>query len=389
MQYRIGNITLLTGKYAFSRDGDETELQEIPYKILLFMVRRAIASPGTKITVEEIASHVWPEERQTDLHDLKRRIHSHVRTLRANGIDCLSKGTHGGYLLHGDVIEETPRGFDVNAPASHGLTSSNFILACALTCVVTLVVTALVRGLVTSFGITLTQAPQFGFVSGVFQAVFGSLAWSVPLSLVLLRGWMSHETYTEWRAELRPSSLLWAGAIAGAFGGVLVDVALIFAQQKETLLEAGWILESTSSRWSAFSVTKVGYAEPAMGITVGFCCAVFMWLALHRPELATMAKSSKGFDSLSEAGQLLYQVFRRVFAWTFFLIDLPVMFTGAALCFWIRGPVALSRFLGEGFIIGTAGVAFTTGLLTSVCAFAQGPNLTDANPVYEKIGPMN
>ena len=375
--YRIGDITLLRNKSAFVRNGEEINLQEVPYKILLFLVESARAAPGRKVTVEKIAAHIWPIESARDRNDepLKRRLHTHIRNLRASGVNCLSKGARDGYTILHEVIEESPNALRTDPLNPHRLTLNSLIFACALTSAVTLVVTVVVRGVVTALGITLTQAPQFGFVSGVFQAVFGSLAWSVPLSLVLLKGWMSQETYPEWRSSLRLFSFLWAGVIAGAFGGLLVDIALIFAQQKETLVEAGWIQSSAGTRWSAFSVTKVGYAEPAMGIAVGFCCAAFIWLALHRPELGTLAESSGERDSPGEIGRLLYLVFRKAFAWAILLIDFPVMLTGAVAYLAIGGPVSLSRFLGEGFIIGTAGVAFSTGLLTAIGAFTHGVEL--------------
>jgi hypothetical protein len=182
-RYRIGEMTLLTSKLAFVRDGVEFELKETPHKILLFIVQQNLPPrERRKVSVEEIARHIWPEEKEPDGAAVKMRIHAHVSALRRAGITCLSHRIHGGYLLDGEVAPE------VDAPAPIWLTSKSLIFSCSVASAVTLVVTAFVRGLVTSFGASLTQPPQFGFVSGAFQAVFGALAWTIPLSVALLYG---------------------------------------------------------------------------------------------------------------------------------------------------------------------------------------------------------
>jgi hypothetical protein len=314
---------------------------------------------------------MWPEESRTDLKELKNRIHSHVRTLRANGIDFLSKGTHGGYILQGDVVEEAIGRNDENVPFSGLMRFKDLIYASAMASILTLAVTALARGFVTSFGVALTQPPQFGFVSGVFQAVFGSLAWSVPLSLVLLQELIFRENFGEWRSELRLLPLIGWGAAAGIIGGICVDIALMFAQQKETLYEAGWIQSQTASPWSAFSVTKVAYAEPALGLAVGSCCAVVMWLSLRESHWKNLSAAATRIHSFTELGLLIDLVFREIFIVSILLIEVPVIATGAIACFAIDGHISLSRFVGESFVIGTAGVAFSIGLLASICILGQ------------------
>jgi hypothetical protein len=371
MRYRIGDMTLLTSKLVFERDGREVELQEIPYKILLFIVQQNLPpKKRRKVTVEEIASHIWPDEPQTDLEDLKKRIHSHVRTLRRSGIACLSHRTHGGYLLEGDVVAE------VDAPPPVWLTSKSLIFASSVTSAVTLVVTALVRGFVTSFGVSLTQAPQFGFVSGAFQAVFGALAWTIPLSVALLYGWMRRVTYESWNAKLSLPSLLAVGAVAGLAGGFCVDIALLFAQQRQTLYEAHWIESIGSSPWSAFTATKIGYVEPALGITVCSCCAAFLWLSLRSHEWEGSLKTPLSLGCIADLSRLMRRIFKRVFLRAVLFVDVPVMAVGAIFHFASHSGISLTRFLGEGLIIGTAGVAFTIGNLTSICALAKGLKLT-------------
>jgi hypothetical protein len=369
-RYRIGDLTLLTSKLAFERGGAEFPLPEIPYKILLFIVLENLSPERRKVTVEAIASHIWPNEPQTDPEELKRRIHAHVRTLRRSGVTCLSHRTHGGYLLQGDLAVEE------EAPAAIWLTSKSLVFATSLTSGVTLVVTAFVRGLVTSFNASLTQAPQFGFVSGAFQSVFGALAWTIPLSVALLYGWTRRVTYENWHAKLSLPSLLGAGALAGALGGFCVDIALLFAQQRETLYEARWIESISSSPWSAFTATKIGYVEPAMGIAVCLGCAAFMWFSLRSHEWEQRLKTSLSLGSLTDIFRLLRQIFERAILWALLLIDAPVMTVGAIFHFTTHSNISLARFLGEGLIIGTAGVAFTIGHLTSIYALAKGFKFT-------------
>jgi hypothetical protein len=237
---------------------------------------------------------------------------------------------------------------------------------------VTIVVTAFTRGLVTSFGASLTQAPQFGFVSGAFQAVFGALAWTIPLSAALLYGWTRRVTYENWHARLSLPSLLAAGAAAGALGGFCVDIALLFAQQRETLYEARWIESMSTSPWSAFSATKIGYVEPAMGITVCTCCAAFMWFSLRSHEWEEGLKASVSLGSLADLLRLMRQISRRFVHWAVLLIDLPVIVVGSIFYFAFGSEISLPHYLGEGVIIGTAGVAFTIGNLASICALAKG-----------------
>lgn len=371
VRYKIGDITLLTSKLAFECGGKEVELKETPHKIFLFIVQQSLASQERrKVTVKEIARHIWPHEPETTLEKKKGRIQTHVSALRQKGVTCLSHGAYGGYLLEGDVtIEE-------EAPAPIWLTSKSLVFASAVASAVTLVVTAVVRGLVTSLGASLPQSPQFGFVSGAFQAIFGALAWTIPLSVALLYGWTRRVTYENWHAKLNLPSLLGAGILAGALGGFCVDIALMFAQQRETLYEARWIQSISSSPWSIFTATTIGYAEPAMGIAVCSCCAAFMWLSLRSHEWEESLEASLSLGSLTDLSRLLVRIVKRVVLQAVILIDVPVMVVGAIFYFISHSEISLTRFLGEGLIIGTAGVAFTIGLLTSICALAKGFKFT-------------
>lgn len=369
--YRIGDITLLRSKPAFERGDAEFKLDEAPYKILLFIVLQNLPpKERKKVTLEEIAVHIWPHEPETTFEVKKGRIYTLVSALRRSGITCLSHGTRDGYLLEEDVTIED------DTPAQVWLTSKSLVFASAVASAVTLVVTVFVRGFVTSFGASLTQPPQFGFVSGAFQAVFGSLVWTVPLSVALLYGWKRKITYEDWIAELSLPSLLGAGAAAGALGGLFVDIAILFAQQRETLYQASWIQSANSSAWSAFTVSKLGYAEPAMGIAVCSCCAAFLWSALRRDRWEDRSKASSSLSSFSDLLRLLSLTFKRVFLWTLLFIDLPVMGVGSIFYFVSHSNISLARFLGEGLIIGSAGVAFTIGLLTSISALARGFKVT-------------
>jgi len=150
----------------------------------------------------------------------------------------------------------------------------------------------------------------------------------------------------------------------------------MFAQQRETLYEAHWIQSISSSPWSAFTATTIGYVEPAMGITVCSCCAAFMWLSLRSHEWDERLKASLSLGSLTDLSQLLRRVAERVVLWAVLLIDVPVMVVGSIFHFTSHSEISLARFLGEGLIIGTAGVAFTIGHLTSIYALAKGFKFT-------------
>ena len=185
-------------------------------------------------------------------------------------------------------------------------------------------------------------------------------------------GWTRRVTYENWHAKLSLPSLLGAGALAGALGGFCVDIALLFAQQRETLYEARWIQSISSPPWSAFTATTIGYVEPVLGIAVCLCCAVFMWFSLRSHEWEEGLKAPLSLGSLTDLSQLLLRIFVRVILWTVLLIDVPVMAVGAIFYFTFHPEISLARFLGEGLIIGTAGVAFTIGNLTSIYALAKG-----------------
>lgn len=253
--------------------------------------------------------------------------------------------------------------------------ATRIVFACVVATIASIVVTMISRAFLAGFRLTLTQAPDAGFIAGWFQGVIGALVWGVFIAgglsyrwLVLERRNPSQAKNPKWRATS------W-GALAGFLGGGLLTIALLYAQRPDSLYGAGWILVKGASPLTAFTTTGLGYTMLLFGTSLGIGCGLTAIRILIAPSWNTFAARNSRPTSLAETARILLAIFERTFAESCRVL-FPSMAASALLFYGILEvifkPPPITRLLGECISITLGGVGIVSGLLFGLFALRTG-----------------
>jgi hypothetical protein len=252
-----------------------------------------------------------------------------------------------------------------------------------------LLFTTITRAILAGFNLTMTEPPParflVGMASGWFQGVIGALVWGLCISFALSCRLVRGERLRQWRSsKVLPDSIL-VGSIAGLFGGALVDLALLYAQQLNTLYRAQWILTPDAQPLTAFTVTRMGYSMLIYGAALGWgtgYTTVAVMLSGAWKSWGMRARTSSLDDTLAAFGAILQETLLQG-AVGF----LPVMSAAAALLYFVvRPPGLLPKLLGECLSITIGGVGIAAGLLFGLSLLRRGiaiPGEVDVPPVFD------
>lgn len=379
--YKWGEITLSVPSRELSRRELSVELSPTQFAVLHVIVQASWRNPGKSVSSVEIWKTVWPEMRDPDPTAINNRISQHISRIEKNFDLEFIEWTGSGYELSGKVEDATP-------PEPEFLVLNRIIVATTIATTMAMIVTVPTRALLAQFDLTLTQPSEPALILGGFHGVFGSLLWSGSIATGLLYLWFVFNRYNPWETRFVWLLSSGVGAAMGLFGSLFVDLGLLFAQRPETLVKAGWILTNTSSRWTALSVTGLGWSMPWLGAVIGGSCGFTMLWIVRKPQWAHFLASHSKLTNLKGTLRVFGALFLKATAWGSVFILIPMLAAACLLHSWLHNPPEISRFLGEGFAMALSGIGFIAGLLFALYGLTKGTEIAGAekcslSPVVE------
>jgi hypothetical protein len=288
------------------------------------------------------------------------------------------KVTRDGCVLTFEVRDGTP-------PNPTLVVLVRIIFASLLSTISAVLVTVTTRAFLAASGLTLTQAPDAGFVAGWFQGVIGSLSWGICISGALSCWWFLAADGYPWHARYRWPLSIAIGTGAGLLGGAINTIALLHAQRPDSLYEARWIIsKDASSLGTAFTVTGLGYTMLVLGPAIGLVSAfTAMWILANTKWQLFVSGRPKP-TSLDEIARVFVAIARRTVIVGTWSLVLPMGATAlgfhVVLSTMYRVPGSIVRTLGEGVSIAFGGLGLVTGLLLGLYILGKG---IDVPPLWK------
>jgi hypothetical protein len=276
-----------------------------------------------------------------------------------------------GYRLELPVFDITP----VDPPM---LVAHRIFIGCTVTVISTILIDTPARAMLTTFGCTLTQpplSPPLGFVLGAFQGEIGALLYGLPIVAGLLTLWFAVYQFLPWKARCPRALASFVGGACGFCGGMMVSLALMFAQSLTTLRAAGWLPENSTNRWEAVTVTRYSYVSPLFGFVVGACVAYAVLYIVRRPQWQIFLINHTSLTNPRIALRVLVALFKTGTVWCLVFVIPEMLAAAMVACEVVSKPVPVGRIIGESMVVAIGGIAFVGGLLTALYSLTKGADI--------------
>lgn len=252
---------------------------------------------------------------------------------------------------------------------------ARIVFSSVISIIITIMAVMTTRSLLQGLHLTLTQATGDGFVNGGFQGIIGAIDWSVFISGSLASWWYLRELCIRHRTRNQALRATFVGGLAGMAGGILVTANLLFAQSRNSLQEAGWILERSRSPFTAFTQTGFGFSMIILGIGLGVATGLSVIRILCSSHWNVLVRRHSKEKTLSETVRALGDVLLHTLGQSWYII-LPIMALAAscdyAMFRTLSTPPPVNRITGEALTIAAGGFGITGGLLFGVFALRGG-----------------
>lgn len=340
------------------------ELTNMEYDLLHAIVAVIWASPENRVTDVQLFERVWPHEKEIGPQDNRLSVHT-GRINKKLGTPYIKRNQREGYVLTLQVEDCTPAD-------SRMLVAVRILFVCVMATMAAVTMTMTLRAILAAFHATLTQASDVGAVLGWFQGVIGSLVESLFIAGGLAYLWFAVLKCRPWRNRYPKLLAAASGAVFGVFGGLINSLALIYAQEIESLQRADWIVSGDpNTRFrAAFYATCMGWAMPWFGLVVGAACGFTTIWIVNGPEWTEILADHPKLTNLADAWRVFVSIARQAVAAGCRSILLPMLAAGALFDL---GLLLLPHIPAK-LLIRTAGdcINFTLGGLSVVVGILYG-----------------
>jgi len=214
---------------------------------------------------------------------------------------------------------------------------------------------------------------------GWFQGVIGSLVESLCIAGGLAYLWFAVLKCHPWRTPYPKMLAAASGAICGACGGLINSLALLYAQEPESLERADWIaLGDRASRLrAAFYTTGMGWAMPWFGLVIGAACGFTTIWVVNGAKWKDILAGHPKLTNLADTWRVFLSITRHAAAMGCRSILLPMMTAGAlfdlGLLLLPHTPGRLLiRTCGDCINFALGGLSVVVGILYGLYVLTKG-----------------
>jgi hypothetical protein len=212
------------------------------------------------------------------------------------------------------------------------------------------------------------------------EGVIGALVWGMSIAGFLLPWWFISEEARPWRARYPRLNSAAVGAGGGIVGGILISITLLYAQRPESLFKAGWIVTAQSPRWTAFTVTGLGYSMLLFGLAVGLSSGLTAIRILLSTRWETFVARNPKPTHLAPTARILGAILYRVALFESWSILVP-MIAAAIVVYevlsFLYKPPSILRVAGECLSITFGCIGLVSGLLSGLYILGKGIGWSD------------
>jgi len=375
--YSFGPFRLDTTRRVLERagaaDSEPVDLTNMEYDLLHAIVAAIWTSPEKKAPDRQLVAQVWPNE-EIRPQDNRLSVHTgHIN--RKLGAPYIKRNQREGYILTLQVEDGTPAD-------SAMLVAVRIMFVTLMATISSVFLTMTIRAVLATLHATLTQASDVGAVLGWFQGVIGSLVESLFIAGGLAYLWFAVLKSRPGRVRHPKLLATGVGAFCGGSGGLVNGLALLYAQEPESLQRADWIIRADPSGrlHAAFYITGMGWVMPWFGLVVGAACGfTAIWIVNGAKWRAILTDHPK-LTNLADTWRVCVAITRHAVAAGWRSILLPMTAAGvvfdAAFFLFPHTPARLFvRTFGDCLNFAAGGLGVVVGMLYALYVLAKGIDL--------------